>query len=797
MSKQFAQLPISEKTKRGLANGSFKDMTDVQRATLPHALVGRDVLGAAKTGSGKTLAFLIPILEKLYRLKWSKMDGLGALIISPTRELATQTFMVLRTIGAPHAFSAGLLIGGTNWKAEQHRIGGMNILVATPGRLLQHMDESPTFRADNLQVLVLDEADQILNAGFQKELNAILAHLPHDRQTLLFSATQTSSVADLARLSLDKPEFLSIHAEASTATPDRLIQNYIIMDEGEKLNILWSFVKAHLRKKILVFFQSQRQVKFVFEAFRHMRPGLPVMHLHGNMGQATRREIYDKFDKSKFAVMLATDVAARGLDFDGVHWVIQADCPDSVESYIHRVGRTARNGAVGRSTLFLLPSEVDFREKLIDAKIPISKTNINSARALEIDVAIQALLIQKPELKVMAQKALKSYLKAVYLMADKSIFDVTKLNMEALAQSYGLLQVPRIRFMDVKKIDKNAERLRSKIKHLEQKIKSIDDQEGADGDEALLAIFKKQKETKQGKSKLERLLSKKNRDVFSNDAAEFRPEAGHAVFDFDDEGDDAVDSKKKKTKKKNGNGLQHDEDEEDDGQELLVPKKKPAELLRREEEEMAAFVPSEKEKKKERHKISLHKDSENLTVFKYSDDEEEDDDGDEEDTSVPWAKRVAKAIEYEDSKDREAQFEKIRERRRKRVTKMKDERRAQEAKRKAHEEGDEGGVTIGNPIEDNDGDYDIDGENGSPSASDDEGGENDDMSSYGSETASSSHDKPSPPPKKNLKKRPREATEKTKKREVTDSGDSSDSESAVPRKMIATVWSKKSKPAPK
>lgn len=604
MAKEFTQLPLSGRTLRGLANLKFTKLTEVQRATLPHSLVGRDVLGAAKTGSGKTLAFLIPILEKLWRVSWSQADGLGALIISPTRELALQTFTVLREIGAPHNFSAGLLIGGTNYKAEQHRIGNMSILVATPGRLLQHMDESPTFRVDNLQILVLDEADQILSSGFQKELTAIVKNLPTERQTMLFSATQTSSVADLARLSLDKPEFLSIHAEATNATPDLLVQNYIIMDEGEKLNLLWSFVKAHLRKKILVFFQSQRQVKFVFEAFRHMRPGIPVMHLHGSMGQATRREVFDRFDKSQFGLMLATDVAARGLDFEGVHWVIQLDCPDRVETYIHRVGRTARNGQAGRSTLFLLPSESGFRENLLSAKIPCSKTNINSARALEIDVAIQALLIQKPELKAMAQKALKSYLKAIYLMADKNVFDVTKLNMEALAHSYGLLQVPKIRFMDVKKVDKNLERMKSKIKVVEAKIKKIDEKvaasavSGAEGDDALLAIFQKEKKHEQGKTKIERLLASKNKDVFSADFEQFRPDAGNAVFDFED--------------KNTPNG-------DDDG-EVLKKKTKSKKQLDEEEAEIKDWIAPTKEKK-ERVKINVYKDSDKSTIFKDSDDE--------------------------------------------------------------------------------------------------------------------------------------------------------------------------------
>merc|ERR1712226_779660 len=170
-------------------------------------LRGMDVLGAAKTGSGKTLAFLIPLIEKLYTLKWNPMDGLGALVITPTRELAYQIFEVLKKVGKYHDFSAGLVIGGKHIKDESERIGQTNIVICTPGRLLQHMDETAVFHADNLQMLVLDEADRILDLGFQQSMNAIIENLPSQRQTLLFSATQTKSVKDLARLSLKDPMY--------------------------------------------------------------------------------------------------------------------------------------------------------------------------------------------------------------------------------------------------------------------------------------------------------------------------------------------------------------------------------------------------------------------------------------------------------------------------------------------------------------------------------------------------------------------------------------------------------------
>ncbi|ERE75873.1 putative ATP-dependent RNA helicase DDX10 [Cricetulus griseus] len=211
---RFSDFPLSKKTLKGLQEAQYRLVTEIQKQTIGLALQGKDVLGAAKTGSGKTLAFLIPVLEALYRLQWTSADGLGVLIISPTRELAYQTFEVLRKVGKNHDFSAGLIIGGKDLKHEAERINNINILVCTPGRLLQHMDETICFHATNLQMLVLDEADRILDMGFADTMNAIIENLPKKRQTLLFSATQTKSVKDLARLSLKDPEYIWVHEKA-------------------------------------------------------------------------------------------------------------------------------------------------------------------------------------------------------------------------------------------------------------------------------------------------------------------------------------------------------------------------------------------------------------------------------------------------------------------------------------------------------------------------------------------------------------------------------------------------------
>ena len=448
LGRKFEDFPLSRYTKDALKKAKFIHLTAIQRAALPHALVGRDVLGAAKTGSGKTLAFLIPTIEKLYRLKWSVYDGLGAVIISPTRELAIQIFEELRSIGGQHELSAGLLIGGKDVEQEASRVGVMNILVATPGRLLQHMDESPDFNADNVKVLVLDEADRILDMGFSATVNAIVSNLPRDRQTLLFSATQTKSVNALARLSLDTPEYVSAHADARAPTPVKLDQAYMICNLQDKMDVVWSFIKTHLSSRIIVFFSTCNQVKFVYEAFRRLRPGTPLRCLHGKMSQQKRVVVYDQFCDSKAGVLFATDIAARGLDFPKVDWVLQADCPEDVASYIHRVGRTARYTHSGKGLLLLVPSECEGMIKdLKEAKVELKCLKYNKEKIQPVSQALQALLSKDAEVKNAAQKAVVSYLRSAFLQPKKHIFDVHKLPVVEFALSLGLTSVPKMKIL--------------------------------------------------------------------------------------------------------------------------------------------------------------------------------------------------------------------------------------------------------------------------------------------------------------------------------------------------------------
>ncbi|XP_004427419.1 PREDICTED: probable ATP-dependent RNA helicase DDX10 isoform X1 [Ceratotherium simum simum] len=445
---RFSDFPLSKKTLKGLQEAQYRLVTEIQRQTIGLALQGKDVLGAAKTGSGKTLAFLVPVLEALYRLQWTSTDGLGVLIISPTRELAYQTFEVLRKVGKNHDFSAGLIIGGKDLKHEAERINNINILVCTPGRLLQHMDETICFHATNLQMLVLDEADRILDMGFADTMNAVIENLPKKRQTLLFSATQTKSVKDLARLSLKNPEYVWVHEKAKYSTPATLEQNYIVCELQQKISVLYSFLRSHLKKKSIVFFSSCKEVQYLYRVFCRLRPGVSILSLHGRQPQMRRMEVYNEFVRKRAAVLFATDIAARGLDFPAVNWVLQFDCPEDANTYIHRAGRTARYKEDGEALLILLPSEEKAMvQQLLQKKVPVKEIKINPEKLIDVQKKLESFLAQDQDLKERAQRCFVSYIRSVYLMKDKEIFDVSKLPIPEYALSLGLAVAPRVRFL--------------------------------------------------------------------------------------------------------------------------------------------------------------------------------------------------------------------------------------------------------------------------------------------------------------------------------------------------------------
>ncbi|KAI9862096.1 MAG: ATP-dependent RNA helicase dbp4 [Trichoglossum hirsutum] len=506
--KDFADLPLSQPTASGLEASHFKTLTDVQAKAIPLALKGADCLGAAKTGSGKTLAFLVPVLENLYRKRWTNMDGLGALIISPTRELAIQIFDVLRKVGRHHSFAAGLVIGGKSLREEQERLGRMNILVCTPGRMLQHMDQTASFDVNNLQMLVLDEADRIMDMGFQTTVDAIVEHLPKERQTLLFSATQTKKVSDLARLSLREPEYVAVHEAASSSTPSTLQQHYVITPLPEKLDTLYSFLRSNIKSKILVFLSSGKQVRFVYESFRHLQPGIPLLHLHGKQKQTARLDVTTKFSAAKCSCLFATDVVARGLDFPAVDWVIQLDCPEDAETYIHRVGRTARFERNGRAVLLLDPSEEEgILKRLAHKKVPIERIKVRQKKQQSIKNQLQNMCFKDPELKYIGQKAFVSYVRSVHTQKDKGIFKIKELPLEEFAASLGLAGAPRIKFL-------NGDSTK-KLKNAPRDLPSSSEDESAEEEGEKKSKGKKEKK-EVVRTKYDRMFERRNQDVLAD-----------------------------------------------------------------------------------------------------------------------------------------------------------------------------------------------------------------------------------------------------------------------------------------
>jgi ATP-dependent RNA helicase DDX10/DBP4 len=472
----FASLPISQTTLQGLTAHNFEHATAIQHACIPHALAGRDILGAAKTGSGKTLAFCVPVFEKLYRERYSPSDGCAAIILSPTRELAVQIFSVVQKVGAHHALTAGLLVGGKKeFQLEQRHVGRTNLLVATPGRLLQHLEQTPDLDVSNLEVLVLDEADRILDLGFRGQVMRILEYLPTERQTMLFSATQTRKVSDLAALSLRQPEYLGVHDDEKQSTPDTLQQSLIVVPLEHKLNAVYSFVKSHLKCKSIIFLASCSQVRHAWELFCALQPGIPIMALHGKLAQEKRTQIYFDFIQRPHAVLFATDVASRGLDFPQVDWVVQMDAPEDKDMYIHRVGRTARYKARGKALLMVTPSEEAGMMSLLtdQAKIEIKKLSINPTKTVQVTQKAAGLVASRLKLKELAEKAFKSYLRSVHLMPNKDIFKVQELPFSAYAESLGLPATPKLKFAE--NLDRERLREKKNVNHklhrLKQQIK--------------------------------------------------------------------------------------------------------------------------------------------------------------------------------------------------------------------------------------------------------------------------------------------------------------------------------------
>ncbi|KAG6911950.1 hypothetical protein DXG01_000198 [Tephrocybe rancida] len=362
----FLTMNLSRPILKAITTLGFTKPTPIQAATIPVALLGKDVVGGAVTGSGKTAAFMIPILERLlYREKGKNAAATRCVVLVPTRELAVQCFDVGTKLATHTDVRLCLVVGGLSVKSQEVALRSRpDIVIATPGRLIDHIHNSPSFTLETLDVLVLDEADRMLSDGFADELAEIIKACPPSRQTMLFSATMTDSVDELVKMSLNKPLRLFVDPKRSTARG--LIQEFVRVragKESERSSLLVALCKRTFKSNVIVFLRSKKlahQMRIVFSLL-----GMKCEELHGDLSQEQRLKALQLFRDGAVDYLMATDLASRGLDIKGVETVINYDMPGQLAQYLHRVGRTARAGKKGRSVT--LVGEAD--RKMLKAAI--------------------------------------------------------------------------------------------------------------------------------------------------------------------------------------------------------------------------------------------------------------------------------------------------------------------------------------------------------------------------------------------------------------------------------------------
>ncbi|KAH9541793.1 hypothetical protein CY35_14G084600 [Sphagnum magellanicum] len=383
----------------------FKTMTVVQDATLPVILKGQDVLAKAKTGTGKTIAFLLPAMETILKTQGSQSfvgrSPINVVVICPTRELATQAAKeatMLMTF--QKGLGVQLVIGGTNMNSETKRLDKQlcQLLVGTPGRLLDHIQSNPDVRRQlqHVKVLVLDEADQLLDMGFRKSLDGIIKVLPQQRQTLLFSATIPDQVHSMSQIALKKDHvFIDTVGEEDEETHAKVKQEYLIVPLEKQLSTLYALLTEHASQdpkfKVLVFCTTARVTALMAELYKKL--GLNTLEIHSRKSQVFRTRVSDEFRKSRGGVIMFTsDVSARGIDYPDVTLVVQVGTPAGREQYIHRLGRTGRAGKEGLGLLLLMPWEEVFLRSLKDISItPAPPIDVPVALADKLNKSLRAI----------------------------------------------------------------------------------------------------------------------------------------------------------------------------------------------------------------------------------------------------------------------------------------------------------------------------------------------------------------------------------------------------------------------
>jgi ATP-dependent RNA helicase DDX55/SPB4 len=500
-STRFSELkpPLSDPVLQALTHSGFDFCTPVQAATIPLLCSFKDVAVDAATGSGKTLAFVIPLVEILRRNSSNpKPHQVLGIIISPTRELASQIYHVAQPfISSLTNVKSMLLVGGVEVKTDMKKIEeeGANILIATPGRLHDIMNRMDVMDFKSFEILILDEADRLLDMGFQKQINAIITQLPKLRRTGLFSATQTQAVEELAKAGLRNPVRVEVRAETkrmndsaaskhpeSSKIPSGLHIEYMECEADKKPSQLVDFLVKNRSKKIIIYYMTCACVDYwgVVLPRLSVLKGFSLIPLHGKMKQTVREKALTSFTSLSNGILLCTDVAARGLDIPGVDCIVQYDPPQDPNVFVHRSGRTARLGKQGHAVVFLLPKEESYVEFLRIRGVPLQERTC-SDNAPDVVPEIRSAATKDRDVMEKGVRAFVSYIRAYKEHHCSYIFRWKELEIGKLATGHGLLQLPLvpevkrhslstegfepvkdINFEDIKFRDKSREKQRKK-----------------------------------------------------------------------------------------------------------------------------------------------------------------------------------------------------------------------------------------------------------------------------------------------------------------------------------------------
>ncbi|MFQ3545159.1 DEAD/DEAH box helicase [Halobacillus rhizosphaerae] len=398
----FQSLGLSKPVLKALDYMGFEETTPIQEQTIPLGLEGKDVIGQAQTGTGKTAAFGIPMIEKINK----DLKSVQGLVIAPTRELAIQVAEEVNRLGKNSGVRTLPIYGGSNMERQIRALKDNQIVVATPGRLLDHIRRK-TIKLENVHTAVLDEADEMLNMGFIDDIRDILKALPEHRQTLLFSATMPKEIRNIATTLMKKPEEVKVKSKEMTV--ENIEQYYVEIPEKHKFDTLTRLLDIHAPALAIVFGRTKRRVDELSDGLQAR--GFRAEGIHGDLTQGKRMSVLNKFKRGRIEILVATDVAARGLDISEVSHVYNFDIPQDPESYVHRIGRTGRAGRKGESVSFVTPREkaqLNLIEKLTKKKVErLRVPSSDEAKRGQQQIAVEKITenLQSDDLKKYHQAA--------------------------------------------------------------------------------------------------------------------------------------------------------------------------------------------------------------------------------------------------------------------------------------------------------------------------------------------------------------------------------------------------------